>query len=114
MKLSAYLFHELDRAKELHRSEANAGREGVIHSVETVLKFLQLFAPVISSALHTPLIVLFNALMSLDDGGVLPVLKPANKTGRRASERISEIIDWCGRIHREASHGNWDAGSCCA
>ena len=40
----------------------------------------------ISSALHTPLIVLFNALMSLDDGRVLPVLKPAKKTGRpRAS-----------------------------
>jgi len=89
----AYLFHELDRAKEFHRSEANAGREGVIHSVETVLKFLQLFAPVISSALHAPLAVLFDALMSLDDGRALPLLKPANKTGRpRASAFRGSLI----------------------
>jgi hypothetical protein len=89
----AYLFHELDRATELHRSDPNAGREGVIHSVETAVKFLSLFAPVISSVLHAPLGVLLDALMSLDDGRVLPVLKPAKKTGRsRASALRMSLI----------------------
>jgi hypothetical protein len=75
----AYLFQELGRAKELFQ---NSGREGAIHSVETVTKFLSLFDPVISLSLHAPLAVLFDALMSLDDGKVLPLLKAAKKTGR--------------------------------
>jgi hypothetical protein len=66
----------------LYQKDANAGREGVVHSVEWVLNFLQRFAPVIFSKLHAPLIVLFNALMSLDDGNVSPLLKPTKKTGR--------------------------------
>jgi hypothetical protein len=89
----AYLFQELDKANALYQSNANAGREGVIHSVETVLKFLSVFAPVISSRLHAPLAVLFDALMNLDSGTVLPLLKPAKKTGRaRASALRSSLI----------------------
>jgi hypothetical protein len=89
----AYLFDELGKAKELHRSDANAGREGVIHSVETMLKFLSLFGPVISSSLHAPLAVLFDALMNLDDGRASPLLKPAKKTGRsRASAMRASLI----------------------
>jgi hypothetical protein len=89
----AYLFHELGKASELHQTDGNAGREGTIHSVETLLKFLSLFAPVISSRLHAPLAVLFDALMSLDDGKVLPLLKPTNKNGRtRASALRGSLI----------------------
>ena len=89
----AYLFQELGRATELHQSGANAGREGLIHSVETAVKFFSLFAPVISSSLHAPLAVLFDALMNLDDGRILPVLKPAKKTGRsRASAMRGSLI----------------------
>ena len=90
----AYLFRELETATELHGSNTNAaGREGVIHSVETAVKFFSLFAPVISLSLHAPLGVLLDALMSLDDGRVLPLLKPANKTGRpRASAFRKSLI----------------------
>jgi hypothetical protein len=89
----AYLFHELDKATELHQSDAKAGREGVIHSVETVVHFLSVFAPVISSRLHAPLGVLYDALMNLDDGKVLPLLKPAKRTGRtRASALRASLI----------------------
>ena len=89
----AYLFQELSRAKALHQSGAKAGREGVIHSVETIVNFLSIFASVISSRLHVPLGVLFDALMNLDDGKVLPLLKPAKKTGRaRASAMRGSLV----------------------
>ena len=77
----AFLLQELVKATELYQSDANAGREGVIHSVETAVKFFSMFAPVISSSLYAPLVGLFDALVILDDGRVLPVLKPAEKTG---------------------------------
>src|SRR5262249_15200652 len=71
----------------------NAGREGVIHSVETTINFLSLFAAVISSSLHAPLGALHDALMSLNDGRVLPLLDPAKKTGRpRASAMRASLI----------------------
>jgi hypothetical protein len=89
----AYLFQELRKATELHQSNTNAGREGAIHSVETTIKFLSLFAPVISLRLHAPLGVLCDALMSLDDGKALPLLKPAKKLGRmRASALRGSLI----------------------
>jgi hypothetical protein len=89
----AYIFHELRTAITLHQSNANAGREGVIHSVETTINFFSLFAPVILSSLHSPLAVLHDALMNLDDGRVLPLLKPSKKTGRpRASAMRGALI----------------------
>ena len=87
-----YLFHELSTATEFHRTDINAGREGVIHSVETVTKFLSLFAPVISSSLHRPFGVLHDALMSLDDGKVLPLLKPMKKSGRARASAMRESL----------------------
>jgi hypothetical protein len=89
----AFLFQELANAGDLHQSDTEAGREGVIHSVETVVNFLSLFAPVISSRLHAPLGALFDALMTLDDGKVLPLLKPEKKSGRaRASALRGSLI----------------------
>jgi hypothetical protein len=89
----AYLFQELHQATLLYRSNPDAGREGVIHSVETVLKFLSVFAPVISSGLHAPLAVLFDALMNLDEGSVLPLLRPRRKSGRsRANAMRGSLI----------------------
>jgi hypothetical protein len=86
------LFRELGKATELYQEPANAGREGVIHSVETVLKFLSRFGPVISSSLHAPLTVLFDALMSLDDGKIAPLLKPARTTGRAPASAIRQSL----------------------
>jgi hypothetical protein len=88
----AYLFQELHRASALYKSNPIAGREGAIHSVETVVNFLSVFAPVISASLHAPLATLFDALMYLDDGRVLPLLKPAKKTGRARASAIRESL----------------------
>jgi hypothetical protein len=89
----AYLFQELHKAALLYQSNPDAGREGVIHSLETVLKFLSVFAPVISSGLHAPLAVLFDALMNLGEGSVLPLLRPPRKFGRlRASAMRGSLI----------------------
>jgi hypothetical protein len=88
----AYLFEQLGKATELYQAEPNAGREGVIHSVETVLKFLSVFAPVISLSLHAPLAVLFDALMTLDEGKVLPLLRPVKKSGRARASAMRESL----------------------
>jgi hypothetical protein len=88
----AYLFQELAKAIELHRADTNAGREGAIHSVETVTKFLSLFSPVISSSLHAPLVALFDALMNLDDGVVAPILRPVPHGGRSRASAVSGSI----------------------
>jgi hypothetical protein len=89
----AFLFQELATAAALHQSGADVGREGVIHSVETAVKFLSVFSPVISSALHAPLGQLLDALLSLDDGRALPLLTPVKQTGRpRASALRGSLI----------------------
>ena len=86
------LYKGLIEAKQVFDSGRNEGREGVIHAVETVLKFLAKSGPIRSHGLHAPLAALFDALMSLDDGVVLPILKKARRTGRGRASAMRESI----------------------
>ena len=86
------LYKGLDEAKQLFESGRNNGRDGVIHAVESVLKFLEKSGPIRSHGLHVPLAALFNALMNLDDGVVLPILKKARRTGRGRASATRESI----------------------
>jgi hypothetical protein len=83
------LYKGLDDAKQLFETN---GREGVIHALECVLKFLEKSTVVRSDGLHAPLAGLFDALMALDDGRVLPLLKPAKKTGRARASAMRESL----------------------
>jgi hypothetical protein len=81
-----FLYSGLREAKRRFQASDDAGRDGAIHAVETVIKFLSLYEPVRSESLHAPLSVLFDALMSLGDGEVLPILRKVKRSGRvRAS-----------------------------
>ena len=89
---SAALYEGLIEAKQLFETGRNDGREGVIHAIETVLKFLEKLGSIRSHGLHAPLVALFNALMNLDDGVVLPILKKARRTGRGRASAMRESI----------------------
>jgi hypothetical protein len=76
----------LREAKQRFQTGEHGGRDGSIHALETVIKFLSLYETVQTEALYAPLSALFNALMSLDDGEVQPILRKAKRKGRgRAS-----------------------------
>jgi hypothetical protein len=78
------LYNGLVEAKQLFEAGRNDGRDGAIHAVESIPKFLQKSAPIRSLGFHAPLIALFDALMSLDDGEVRPILKKRfRRTGGR-------------------------------
>jgi hypothetical protein len=81
-----FLWEGLREAKRRFQSGQDAGRDGAIHALETVVKFLALFGPVHREALHAPLARLFDDLMSLGDGKASAMLTPTKKRGRaRAS-----------------------------
>jgi hypothetical protein len=81
-----FLYGELREAKRRFEAGNDAGRDGVIHALETIVKFLGLYEPVLTGGLHAPLAMLFDALMHLDDGDVLPMLQKVPHSGRaRAS-----------------------------
>jgi len=80
------LFSGLRDAKRLFETGSDAGREGTIHAVEVVIKFLSVFDLVKSESLHAPLARLFTDLMALNDGVASTMLKPNAISGRaRAS-----------------------------
>jgi hypothetical protein len=80
------LFAQLLEAKRRFENGDHAGRDGVIHALESVLKFLGLFEQVQSAHLHAPLAALFDALLHLDDGETHPMLDKVKHSGRaRAS-----------------------------
>jgi hypothetical protein len=75
------LYADLREAKRLFETRDDAGRGGVIHAVEGAMNFLARLAPIDEEGLHATLMVLHNALLSLDDGKALPLLTPS-KLGR--------------------------------
>ncbi len=76
------LYSGLFKAKQLFESGRNGGREGAIHAVESVLKFIEKSTVVQSQGYHAPLARLFDDLLSLDDGKVSELLKPRSRSGR--------------------------------
>jgi hypothetical protein len=70
----------------------DGGRDGVIHALESVLKFFTViertgvYPFIVAEGVHAPIALLFDALMSLDDGKVSLMLAPKKRSGRaRAS-----------------------------
>ncbi len=88
-----FLYDGLRDAKRLFEAGDGAGREGAIHALETMLKFLSRFQPVLDEGLDAPLVRLFDALMNLDDGAVQPLLQHVpHRGGARASALRESMI----------------------
>jgi hypothetical protein len=77
-----FLYCGLREAKRRFETGDDSGRDGAIHAVETVVKFLSGFEPVVAEALHTPLARLFTDLMALNDGTRSAILAPSPTSGR--------------------------------
>jgi hypothetical protein len=84
------LYTGLREAKTLFGTGDDAGREGAIHALETVVKFLGRFQPVVDEGLHAPLAVLLDGLLSLSDGAVAPLLKHIPHTGQSRASALRE------------------------
>jgi len=87
-----FLYGGLRDAKKLFEAGDSAGREGAIHALETVLKFLSRFQPILDEGLNAPLAGLSNALLSLDDGTVLALLKPVQPRGRSRASAFRDSL----------------------
>jgi hypothetical protein len=87
-----YLVGGLREAKDLFEGGDRGGREGAIHALETVIKFLGCFRPVLDDGLHAPLVTLLDGLLSLDDGAVAPLLKRSPQPGRPRAGGLRESI----------------------
>ena len=79
------LYAGLQRATIQFAEDEDAGRNGVLAALETVLRFLQKFSAVTSHGLTAPLDRLYNDLLALDDGNVSGLLSPKSRSGRARS-----------------------------
>jgi hypothetical protein len=86
------LFNDLREAKRLFETGDRSDREGTIHALESVVKFLGRFQPVLDEGLHAPLATLLDGLLGLDDGAVAPFLKPIPHPGRPRAGALRESI----------------------
>jgi hypothetical protein len=75
-----FLFKGLQEANRLFVEGKDAGRVGVIEALNTVVQFLLVFEG--TTNLRQPLLALLNALVSLNEGQVLPLLEPQSRSGR--------------------------------
>jgi hypothetical protein len=87
-----FLFLGLREAKRVFETGDDAGREGAIHAVEIVIKFLSRFDLVKSESLHAPLARLFTDLMALNDGVASTMLKPKARSGRARSSGAYDAL----------------------
>ena len=86
------LYAGLVEAKRVFETGDNGRREGAIHAIESVLKFLERSTVVRLHGLHAPLVALFDALMNLDDGVIQPILQRVPHSGRSRASAIRESI----------------------
>jgi hypothetical protein len=77
-----FLYSGLREAKRRFDAGDDFGRDGAIHALELVIKFLSLFQPVRAEFLHAPLARLFTDLMALNDGTCSAMLTPSSRSGR--------------------------------
>jgi hypothetical protein len=84
-----FLYEGLREAKRRFETGKNAGRDGVLHALDTLLLFLVGVGPPKNEGLLSPLVNLLNSLYALDENNVLPLLKPISPDHR---EPVAPII----------------------
>ena len=81
----SFLFAHLREARRLFDEEGDAGRLGAFTALGALVQFVLLFEKPTSETLHTPILRLQDALVSLDKNSVLPILAPTRRRGRGES-----------------------------
>lgn len=81
------LFSRLREARRQFTQDGDNGRLGAFTALGSLWQFVALFEKPHSETLEAPVLELLNALASLDDNAVLPILKPAPRTGRSPSSQ---------------------------
>jgi hypothetical protein len=111
-----WLFRELHDAAKQHQSGGNGGRAGATRAVEAVTEFLMLFRTVQKNRSQVPLALLRDALKSLDDGLVEPMLKrvPRLRGGRAPASEGRQCLQGItvGTVHWLQVIGNDRATAC--
>jgi hypothetical protein len=82
------LFANLEEANRLFVAGKDAGRNGAIEALNAVVQFLLFFDG--TTHLRQPLTALINALVSLNDGQVLPLLERQRRSGRSPASAARE------------------------
>jgi hypothetical protein len=80
-----FLFAHLREARRLFEQQREGGRAGAFTALGALWQFVVLFQEPNSETLHTPILRLQDALLSLDKNSVLPILAPTRRRGRGES-----------------------------
>jgi len=90
-----FLFADLRCAQRLYREEGDNGRVGASAALGAIWRFVMLFKGPLAETLHVPILNLHDALESLDNNLVLPMLKPIPCSGRAPSSDRRKALKGC-------------------
>ena len=80
-----FFFSELRLSSALFQQSGSGGRAGAVKALGATWRLVALFAQPLSELLHLPMLHLQDALQSLDEGTVSPMLTPVPHSGRTSS-----------------------------
>ena len=80
-----FLFAQLREARRRYDEEGDGGRAGAFMALGAMWKFIVLFDRPHAEQLHTPILSLLDALATLEENNVLPIVKPVPRRGRAPS-----------------------------
>jgi hypothetical protein len=81
----AFLFAHLREARRQFAQEGDAGRAGAFTALGALWQFVALFEKPNAETLQMPILRLQDALVSLDNNSVEPIVKPTKRRGRGGS-----------------------------
>jgi hypothetical protein len=82
----------LREGQERFNTSNNTGRDGALHQLRAVIEFISRLQPVRDGRMHAPLVALHDAVESLDNNLVKPILKPNSKPGRPPDSKLRESV----------------------
>ena len=80
-----FFFSDLRRALELFQQSDSGGRAGAVKALGATWRFVALFKQPFAERLFVPLLLLQDALQTLDKNNVSPMLSPVRRSGRASS-----------------------------
>ena len=83
----SFLFAHLREARRQFDEEGDAGRLGAFTALGALVQFILLFKKPNSETLHTPILRLQDAIVTLEKNSVLPIVAPARRRGRGKSSQ---------------------------
>jgi hypothetical protein len=108
--LNEGLRHLFDRLREAGRqfdSEGDDGRQGAFTALAATWRFISLFKEPFAECLQVPILHSQQAVASLENNVVLPILKPVPKDGRAVSSYSRAAVRGCavGTVQRLLDNG---------